>query len=46
MLMPAAIQMPARTNTTAYARVVPIACHEGGPIAARFAAANSSSEGK
>ena len=46
MLMPAAIQMPASTNATEYQRALPIASHAGPPIAAKFAAPNSSSDGK
>ena len=46
MLMPAAIQMPASTNATEYQRAAPIACHRGPPIAAKFAAPKSSTDGK
>ncbi len=46
MLMPAAIQIPASTKTTEYQRAVPIACHRSPPIAAKFAAPKSSTEGK
>jgi hypothetical protein len=46
MLMPAAIQIPASTNATEYQRAAPSAAQPAPPIAAKFAAPNSSSEGK
>src|SRR3954468_22813004 len=46
MLMPAAIQIPTRTNSTEYHRDSPSGCQAPPPIAARLAAPNSSREGK
>ncbi len=46
MLMPAAIQIPASTNTTEYQRAAPSASHRAPPIAAKFAAPNSRTDGK
>jgi hypothetical protein len=46
MLSPAAIQMPASTNATAYQRLAASPCQRSPPIAAKFAAPKSSTDGK
>ena len=46
MLIPAATQMPTSTNATEYQRAAPMASHRAPPIAAKFAAPKSRSDGK
>jgi hypothetical protein len=46
MLIPAAAQMPIRTNATEYQRAAPIVSHRPPPIAAKFAAPKSRRDGK